>query len=170
MEDHFGIAGRLEDRAALYEVAAQPARVRDIAVVRDGEAAGRQVGIERLDVAQRGLARGRIADVPARDLTAQARHDLVAVEIARHMPHRAMAVEMLAVPAGNAGGFLSAMLQRVQPERDERGGPVRAGHTEDAALLAQLVVVERIGGQHRRARRCWRVGHIGRPRRFVALL
>ena len=64
------------------------------------------------------------------------------------MAHAAMAVEGLAVEAGHARGFLAAMLQGVEAERDKSRGAVRAPDTEHAALLAELVAVERIGGQH----------------------
>ena len=67
---------------------------------------------------------------------------VVAVEIAGDMAHRAVGVEIVAVEAGDAGRFLAAVLQRVEAERDQRRGALRAGHAEDAALLAQLVVVE----------------------------
>ncbi len=56
--------------------------------------------------------------------------------------------KLRAVEAGDAGGFLAAMLQRVEAERDEARGVVGAPDAENAALLVQLVVVERIGGQH----------------------
>ena len=64
MDDDFGVGGRLEDRPALHQFFAEFARVRDIAVMRDREAAARKVGIERLHVAQTRAARGRITHVP----------------------------------------------------------------------------------------------------------
>ena len=65
------------------------------------------------------------------------------------MAHRPVRVEMRAVEAGDAGGFLAAVLERVEAERDEAGGVVGAPDAENAALLAELVAqVERIGGQH----------------------
>ena len=39
MDDHLGVAGRLEDRAARVELPAQAHGVRDVAVMGDGEAA-----------------------------------------------------------------------------------------------------------------------------------
>src|SRR3546814_272101 len=123
---------------------AQRRGVRDIAVMRDREPAGREVGEQRLDVAQRGLARRRIADMADRRGAGELPHDVVAVEIARDMTHRAVRVEFLAVEGGDAGGLLTAMLERVEAERDHRGGAVGAMDTKDAALLTELVVVERV--------------------------
>jgi hypothetical protein len=57
-------------------------------------------------------------------------------------------MKMLAVEAGDACGLLAAMLQSVQPERDETGGVVRCPDAENPALFVQLIVVEWIGRQH----------------------
>ena len=59
-----------------------------------------------------------------------------------------MRVEMSTVVARDARGFLAAMLQSVEPERHEARRIVGTPDSEDAALFAQLVVVEWIGGQH----------------------
>ncbi len=53
------------------EIAAQGQAVCEIAVVGDGEAAGIQFGEEWLDIAQNGLAGGRIADMADRGLARQ---------------------------------------------------------------------------------------------------
>ena len=60
------------------------------------------------------------------------------------------------------GRFLAAVLERVEPERDQAGGAVGAPDAEDSAFFAQLVVVERIGRQHV-PEPCWsdRLRHIG---------
>ena len=71
VDDDLGVAGRLEDRAAPVEVAAQPHRVGDIAVMGDREAARGELGEQRLDVAQRGLAGGRIADMADRGIAGE---------------------------------------------------------------------------------------------------
>ena len=89
------------------------------------------------------------------------------------MAHRAVRVEMRAVPAGDAGGFLAAMLERVEPERDQRSGALHLGHAEDAALLAELVPIIGemsigVSGQHLGPPGVGSGGHIGGPRRFVA--
>ena len=43
----------------------------------------------------------------------------------------------VAVEAGDAGGFLPAMLQRVQAERGDGGGVGDVPDAEDAAFLVQ---------------------------------
>ena len=69
VDDHLGVARRLEERAAALEPLAQRHRVGDVAVVPDREAALLEVGEERLHVAQDGLALGRIAHVADGDGT-----------------------------------------------------------------------------------------------------
>ena len=93
MDDHLGVAGRLEDRAAPDERGAQRHGVGQIAVVGDREAALGKFGEQRLDVAQRGLAGGRIADMADRDAARQFADDVVAVEIAGDMAHGAVGVD-----------------------------------------------------------------------------
>ena len=130
------------------ERGAQRHRVGQIAVMGDREAALGKIGEQRLDVAQRGFAGGRIADMADRDRARQLADDVVAVEIAGDMAHGAVGVIVGAVEADDAGGFLAAVLERVEAERDEAGGAVGAPDSENAALLAELVVVERVGRQH----------------------
>jgi hypothetical protein len=92
---------------------------------------------KRLDVAQRGLAGGRIADMADRR-GRQLADDVVAVEIAGDMAHRAVRMEVGAVEAGDARGFLAAMLERVEAERDEARCALGAPDSENAALFASL--------------------------------
>jgi hypothetical protein len=114
----------------------------------DREAAFGQVGKERLNIAQRSLARGRIADMANRDVARQFADDFVAIKVACDMTHGAVGVIVGAVKADDAGCFLAAVLQRVEAERDEAGGSVSAPDSENSALLAELVVVEWVGRQH----------------------
>ena len=114
----------------------------------DREAALGEIGEQRLDVAQRGLAGGRIADMADRGAAGELAHDLVAVEIAGDVAHRPVRMELRAVEAGDAGRFLAAVLERVEAQRDEARGVVGTPDAEHAAFLAELVVVERIGRQH----------------------
>src|SRR3546814_9342676 len=82
--------------------------------MRDGETARTQFRIKRLDIAQRCLARCGIADMAAGGGAGKAPNHLVAVEIPGHMPHRPVGVEVMAVPTGDARGFMAAMLERVK--------------------------------------------------------
>ena len=54
---------------------------------------------KRLDVAQRGLASGRIADMADAAAAGELADDVVTVEIAGDMAHRPVRMEMLAVEA-----------------------------------------------------------------------
>jgi hypothetical protein len=74
--------------------------------------------------------------------------DVVAIEIAGDVTHRPMRMEMLFVEGRDARGFLPAVLQRMQPERDEARRIVGTPDAKDAALFMQFVIVERIGRQH----------------------
>ena len=148
VDDDLGVAGRLEDAAAPDQLAAQLDGVRDVAVVRDREAARGELGVQRLDIPERRLASRRIAVVADGDVARQRANDLLAVEIARDMPHRAVGMEGAAVEGGDPRRLLAAVLQRVQAERDQRGGTVIAVDADNAALLVQFVVIEWVGGEH----------------------
>ena len=50
--------------------------------------------------------------------------------------------ELAAVVAGDAGGFLPAMLQGVQPQRGRCRSIGCVDRAEDTAFLAQLVAIE----------------------------
>jgi hypothetical protein len=136
------------------QLAPQLHRVGDVAVVRDREAAEARSAKSGCTLRSARFAGGRIAHMAAGDVAGQGANRLVIVEIARDMAHRALGVEITSVPAGDSRCFLPAMLERMEPERDHRGGRFRAGNAEDAALLAQLVVIERVRGQHGRGVHC----------------
>src|SRR6056297_539602 len=79
------------------------------------------------------------------DLARQRLHQGLAGEIVAHVAEAAGGVEaQFGVVGDDAAGLLPAMLERMQPERHETGRVRHAGHAEDAALLPELVVVERI--------------------------
>ena len=75
--------------------------------------------------------------------------DIVPVEVAGDMTHGAVRMEMRAVETRYAGALLTAMLESMQPKRDEARGIAGTPYAENPAFLAKLVVVERIGRQHR---------------------
>ena len=72
VDEHLGIRGGLEQAAAPHQRALQHVGVGQVAVVRDGEAAELEIGIQRLDVAQRRLAGGGVAVVAERGAAGQA--------------------------------------------------------------------------------------------------
>src|SRR5205085_11304626 len=77
------------------------------------------------------------------------------LEILGDVAHAPVGMEAGAVEAGHARGLLAAMLQRMEAERAERRGAVRAPDAEHAAFLVQLVGVERVCGKHVRLLAAW---------------
>ena len=143
MEDDFGVRGRLVDRAVADQVAAERQGVGEVAVVGDGEAAGVQLGEQRLDVAQDGLAGGGIADMAdGASRPAGAGWSTPLEKCVADQADAALGMEALAVVGDDAGGFLAAMLQGVEAERGDGGGVGMAEDAEDAAFLAQTVGVQ----------------------------
>ena len=106
------------------------------------EAAGLEFGEQRLDVAQRRLAGRRIAHVTDRGPAGEAVDRRGAGEMIAHQPLAALGVESRAVEGDDARGFLTAMLERMQTQRDDRRRVGVAENAEDAARLVQPVVLE----------------------------
>ena len=142
MQDHLGVGGRLHHGAVAHEFAAQRQAVGEIAVMADREAAGIELGEQRLHVAQDGRAGGGVADMADRGIAGQALDHLAAGEGVADEAEPAFAVEARAVEGDDAGGFLAAMLQGVQAERGDGGGFGMAENAEHAAFLAQRVAFE----------------------------
>ena len=109
--------------------------------MRDRETATRQIGEQRLDVAQAASAGGRIAHMPRCHLTRQFGQGSRAREILRDMAQTAARVELGTVETGDPDRFLAAMLERVEAQRGNRRRLAHADHAEDAALFAQFVAV-----------------------------
>ena len=113
-----------------------------------GQAAEFHLGEQRLHVAQQGLAGGGIAHMADRAVALElADHRLVA-EAILHMAQITMIVEGLAVERDDAGRLLAAVLERMQAQRHQGGRLGMTVNAEDAAFLAQMIVVEGIGGEH----------------------
>src|SRR3546814_632310 len=75
--------------------------------------------------------------------------DIVPVEIAGDVAHGAVGMEIPPVPAGDAGGLLAAVLERMKAKRNDCGGGFCPPYAEYAAFLAEFVIVKRMCGQHR---------------------
>ena len=114
--------------------------VGEIAVVGDRQTAVGKLGEEGLHVAQAGAAGGRIARVADRPVAEQTLHHGGLGESVADQPDMALDVELRAVIGDDAGGFLAAMLQRVQAERDDRCGVLPAKNAEHAAFVVEMVV------------------------------
>ena len=142
MQDDLGVGGRREDGARRDELLAQRQRIGEVAVVGDGEAAGIDVGIERLDVLERRLARRRVAVVADGDRAREPADDGRLVKVIADEPEVALGVELLAVVADDAGRFLAAVLKRVEPERRDRRRIGVPKNTEDPAFLAEPIVAQ----------------------------
>ena len=128
VQDDFGVAAGLKDRAVAHELVAQLEGVDEVAVVAHGDLAVRAVDEEWLRVLELALARGRVACVPDRDVTGK-RLQRLFVERLGDLPHRARDAKLLAVGGGNAGALLAAMLERVEAKVGEVGG---LGMSEDS--------------------------------------
>src|SRR5487761_1585041 len=141
MHDHFAVARRLEDRALMFQAAAQIQRVGQVAIVRQRQLAFIAIGNERLGVHQCGVARGGIARVADRHRARQARNH-VRREKFLHQAHALFDAQLRAVGRGDARRFLPAMLQRVEAKIGELRSLFVAENAEDAALVVKVIVVE----------------------------
>ena len=54
-----------------------------------------------------------------------------------------MGVEFCAVPTGDASGFLTPVLKRVEAECNQRGASVTTANPKNPAFFAELVIIER---------------------------
>ena len=108
----------------------------------NGEPAELEIGKQRLHVAQRDLTRRRIANMANRSTAAQPFDHLLGAEIVADEALSAMRVELLAVISDDPGGFLTAMLQRMHPERRERCRIGVAIDPEYAAFFVEMIGVQ----------------------------
>ena len=151
VDEHFGIGGRLEDRAAANELLAELAGVGEIAVVADRQTAELKIGKQRLNVAQPRPPGRRIPVMADRRVAGELLHHLRRAEVVAHLADTAVGVEVVAVMADDAASFLPAMLQGVETQRGQCRRLVVSVHPEDAALFMELVVVR--PGMANKARR-----------------
>src|SRR5882762_5679693 len=141
MNDDFGVAVGLEDRAAMLELAAPFGGVGEIAVVAEGDFAFVAVDHDGLGVEQRFVAGSGVARVADGEAARELREH-AGLENFFDFAHGAMDVQLFAVARDDAGGFLAAMLQRVEAEVGEVGGFRMAKDTEDTTLVVKMIVGE----------------------------
>ena len=138
MQDDFGIAARLEDRSAVYQLLSQLTRVDEVAVVRHGDLSVRAVDEKRLSVLQLALAGRRVTGVPDRQVARQFLERRLAERLG-HLPHRARGAHAFAVSRDDPGALLASMLERVKAEVREVCRFGMSEDPEDAALVLELV-------------------------------
>jgi hypothetical protein len=133
-----------EDRAVAHQFAPQRARIREIAVVGERNAAAGQVGEHWLDVAWGGAAGRRIAVVAygKSALEIGRPRAVLAAENVADQTGMPLGYEMTFVEGDDAGGFLPAMLKRMKTKHCERAGVGVAENAEHSALFVQLVAVK----------------------------
>ena len=143
MDENLRIGGGLEQASAPHQGPVQHMGVGQVAVMRHREATELEIRVQRLDVAQDGVAGGGVAVVADGDGTAQGRHDPGIAEIVANEAHALVRVEALAVVADDAGRLLAAVLQGVQAQGGDGGRVRHIPDTEDAAFLMQRIVAVR---------------------------
>ena len=112
VQNHFGVAGRLKNRPAVFEFFPKFRRVGDVAVVRHRDPALIAVHGKRLRVARHGVARRGITSVPDRHRSRQPPQHVVRENIG-NMAHRLRRMDHFSVAARNARAFLAAVLECV---------------------------------------------------------
>jgi hypothetical protein len=120
MQDHFGVAGGLEDGAFPLETAADLHRIDQIAVVNDGQRPHRGLDDDRLGVEQRARAGGRIAGVAYCPLAVEP-GKCATTEDVGHMTHTPVEMYPLPVPGDDAGALLAPVLKSVEAQIGEVG-------------------------------------------------
>ncbi len=137
VDDDFRVHRRLKDRSLLDQPAAQLGGVGQIAVVGKRQGAVAIVDQRRLGIAQLGLAGRRVARVTDGDASGQIA-DVLRLDRLGDQAHPFVDVGgAVLAERDDASGLLSAVLQRIQPEKGELGRGVQTRHTKDPAFLAK---------------------------------
>src|SRR5437660_11166848 len=139
MNDDFGVAVGLEDRAAMLELAAPLGSVGQVAVVAECDLALVAIDHDGLRVKQRFVAGGGVARVADGQTARESRED-AGLENLFNFAHGTVHVKLSAVAGDDAGGFLAAMLQRVKTEIGEVRGFGVAENAEDTTLVVEMIV------------------------------
>src|SRR6267142_279544 len=140
MYDNFGVAVCLENRAAMFEFAAPLGGVGEIAVVAERDFSLVAVNHDGLRVEKGFIARGGIARVADGCATGEFIQN-VRRENFFDFAHGTVSVEFGAIGRDDAGGFLAAMLERVEAEIDELCRFGMAEDSDDTAVVVEVVVL-----------------------------
>ena len=144
VDDDFGIGGGGEERTAGDELAAQGNGVGEVAVMGEGEAAEREVGIKGLHVAQQGFARGGVAVMADGGGTVQTVHHGRIRETITDEAEGTMREELAVIATDDARCFLPAMLQGMQAEGGVGGGIRCTEDAEDTAFVVEFIEHQRL--------------------------
>src|SRR5277367_5588297 len=141
MHDHLGVARRLKNRPAMFQLFAQLDRVGQVAVVSQRDFSLVAVNHHRLRVRQHVVARRRIPRVPDRCVARQPR-DHFRREYFLHQTERLVHEYLRAISGSDPRRFLPAMLQRIKPQvRHLRRFRVPKD-PEHAAMVVKMIVAE----------------------------
>src|SRR5579883_1797119 len=136
MNDYFGVAGGLKDRATMFEAAAELGGIREIAVVREGQFAFIAIDDDWLRVCERSIAGGGIARVANGGRTRQAGQHM-GLEDFLDEAHGFFEMQDRAVGRNDACRFLAAMLKRVKPEVGQLRSFRMAEDSCDTAVIVE---------------------------------
>src|ERR1700722_3226081 len=114
MNDDFGVAGGLENGAAMLEFAAPLRGIGQISVVSDGDFAFAAINDDGLRVGERGVTGGGIARVSDGGIARKC-CKAFGIENILDESHPFSDAKIGSVGGTNSGGFLSTMLQSVEP-------------------------------------------------------
>src|SRR6266571_331882 len=142
VQDDLRVAGGAEDGALLLETVADGRGVDQVAVVGDPDLSLARFDHERLGVLQAALHGGGVSHVADRQVALQPA-ELILLEDARDMAHASLLVQTVAAGGDDAGRFLAAVLQTVQPEIGQVRGLGVVVDPEYAALIVEVIVVLR---------------------------
>src|SRR5713101_392392 len=123
----------------MLELAAPLGGISEVAVVTQCDFALVAIDHDGLRVEQGFVAGGGVARVADGEATGQLREH-AGLENFFDFAHRAVEMKLRAVAGDDAGGFLSAMLQRIKPEIGEIGGFRMAENAEYTTLVVEMIV------------------------------
>src|ERR1700733_3251226 len=141
MYDHFGVAGGLENRCAVFKPPAEFDGVRQVAVVAQRELAFVEINRNRLRVDQRVVAGGGIPRVSDGRGARQAL-DHFGGEDFLHVPQAPVQMQVHSVGRRNAGRLLPAMLQSIESQIGQLGRLRMPEYAEHPAVIVEMIVVE----------------------------
>ena len=140
MQNHFRIAGGLEDVTPALQVPPDGTGVYQISVVRQGHLALITTHLEGLGVLQVCITGGGVACVPDGQISGQGFEDLGGKDFV-HVAHAPLAGQGLTIGNGDAGAFLPAMLQRVETVVGKLGSIRMSENAEHAAIMFGIILL-----------------------------